>query len=103
MGSNESTHREAPDIEELRSLVALGARVLGANGQSDFVWGHVSARDPQGRGVWMKGNSIGVEETQTGDVILVDPDGETLVSGERVGRHAEYPIHTEVKIGRAHV
>ena len=44
-----------PDsIDELRELVALGCRILGANGHDDYVWGHVSARDPDGRGIWMK-------------------------------------------------
>jgi ribulose-5-phosphate 4-epimerase/fuculose-1-phosphate aldolase len=41
-------------IDELRELVALGCRILGANGHDDYVWGHVSARDPDGRGAWMK-------------------------------------------------
>lgn len=85
---------------ELREMVALGARVLGANGHSDLVWGHLSARDQEGRGVWIKGNSRGFEEIEAADVILVDADGTTLVKGERVGRHAEYPIHTEIMLAR---
>lgn len=26
------------------------------------MWGHVSARDPEGRGVWMKASTYGFEE-----------------------------------------
>ena len=39
---------EPETIDELRELVALGCRILGANGHDDFIWGHVSARDPEG-------------------------------------------------------
>ena len=80
--------------EDLRSTVALGCRILGAEDQGDLVWGHVSARDPEGRGVWMKGATLGFEEVQTDDVLLVDPDGNVLAGAGR--RHAEYPIHTEI-------
>ena len=38
---------------ELREQVALGCRILGSGGHHDYVWGHVSVRDPQGRGAWM--------------------------------------------------
>ena len=40
--------------DELRAQVALGCRILGFEDQGDFVWGHVSARDQDGRGIWMK-------------------------------------------------
>ena len=63
---------------DLRELVALSCRILGANGHDDFVWGHVSARDPGGRGVWMKAATFGFEEVRADDVILVGFDGEVL-------------------------
>jgi L-fuculose-phosphate aldolase len=80
--------------EELRETVALGCRILGAENQGDFVWGHVSARDPDGRGVWMKAATLGFEEVGVENVLLVGRDGEVLEGAGR--RHAEYPIHTEV-------
>ena len=40
--------------EQLIAETAQANRALGAAGQSDMVWGHVSIRDPEGRGVWMK-------------------------------------------------
>ena len=79
---------------ELREQVALGCRILAATGHDDFVWGHVSARDPQGRGIWMKASTFGFEEITAEHVILVGFDG-TVLSGEQP-RHVEWPIHTEV-------
>ncbi len=80
--------------ERLRETVALGCRILGAEEQGDLVWGHVSARDPDGRGVWMKAATLGFEEVAPEHVLLVDRDGAILEGEGR--RHAEYPIHTEV-------
>jgi L-fuculose-phosphate aldolase len=88
-------------VTALREQVSLGCRVLGAEDQGDLVWGHVSARDPDGRGVWMKASTYGFEEVGVEQVILVSPEGEVL-SGEG-RRHAEYPIHTEVMAARPDV
>lgn len=85
----------------LREQVALGCRVLGDQGQSDLVWGHLSARDPDGRGVWMKASTYGFEEITADRVLLVDPDGTVVAGSGR--RHAEYPIHTEVMATRPDV
>jgi len=89
------------DSRRLRELVALGCRILGANGHDDYVWGHVSARDPDGRGVWMKASTYGFEEITADHVILVGFDGEVL-DGDRP-RHSEWPIHTEIIGSRPHV
>ncbi|MDX6630296.1 MAG: hypothetical protein QOH00_2542 [Gaiellales bacterium] len=86
---------------ELRTEVALGCRVLGAADQGDLVWGHVSARDAGGRGVWMKASTLGFEEVGREDVLLVDRNGQVLEGAGR--RHAEYPIHTEVMAARPDV
>jgi ribulose-5-phosphate 4-epimerase/fuculose-1-phosphate aldolase len=87
--------------EELRAQVALGCRILALEDQGDFVWGHVSARDPSGRGVWMKASTLGFEEIGPEQVILVSWDGDVLAGDGR--RHAEYPIHTEVMQARPDV
>jgi len=87
--------------KDLRQLVSLGCRVLGAAEQGDLIWGHVSARDPEGRGVWMKASGLGFEEVGPDDVLLVSWDGEVLHGDGR--RHAEYPIHTEVMKAREDV
>ena len=72
--------------EDLRELVSLGCRVLGEADQGDLIWGHVSARDPQGRGAWMKAAGLGFEEVGPEDVVLVSWDGEVLEGAGR--RHA---------------
>jgi ribulose-5-phosphate 4-epimerase/fuculose-1-phosphate aldolase len=88
-------------IDELRAGVALGCRILALEDQGDFVWGHVSARDPEGRGVWMKASGFGFDEIGPEQVILVSWDGEVLEGDGR--RHVEYPIHTELMRARPDV
>ena len=44
---------------EVRELVSLSSRILGSVDQSDLIWGHSSARDPDGRGVGMKAGRWG--------------------------------------------
>lgn len=87
--------------EKVQQLVALGCRVLGAADQGDLIWGHVSARDPDGRGAWMKAAGLGFEEVGPDDVVLVSWDGQVLEGQGR--RHAEYPIHTQVLRARPDV
>jgi L-fuculose-phosphate aldolase len=87
--------------DELRDQVALGCRILAREDQGDFVWGHVSARDPEGRGVWMKASGWGFEEVGREEVILVSWEGEVLEGDGR--RHIEYPIHTELMRSRPDV
>jgi L-ribulose-5-phosphate 4-epimerase len=101
--SNGATNVPAPILsdDDLRAVVATGCRVLGHQGHGDLVWGHVSARDPDGRGIWMKASTFGFEEVTPDRVLLLDGVGNVL-SGE--GRpHAEYPIHTEVVSARPDV
>lgn len=85
----------------LQEEVALGCRVLGAEGHSDLVWGHLSARDPDRGAAWMKASTWGFEEITPERVLLVDRDGEILAGDGR--RHAEYPIHLEVLAARPDV
>jgi ribulose-5-phosphate 4-epimerase/fuculose-1-phosphate aldolase len=85
-------------MDGLRADVALGCRILALEDQGDFVWGHVSARDPDDRGVWMKASTLGFEEITPADVLLVSWDGDVLEGEGR--RHAEWPIHTELMRAR---
>ena len=78
--------------------VVIACRVLEAAGQADMVWGHVSIRDDQGRGLWLKGNNLGFDEVQESDVILLSWDGDVLEGS--AGRHVEYPIHLEIMRAR---
>ncbi len=86
---------------DIRSDVVLGGRVLHLAGLSDMVWGHVSARDGDGRGAWIKASGLGFEEVTPEDILLVDWEGSAL---EGRGRpHNEWPIHTEILRARANV
>lgn len=87
--------------QDLRELVALASRVLGDADHGDLIWGHASARDPQGRGVWIKQSGLGLEEVSAADVHLVDLSG-NVVDGDGP-RHSEYPIHTEIIAARPDV
>src|SRR6185312_16275582 len=95
MESNERW-RESP-----QNAVAMACRVLGAQGQSDMVWGHVAIRDDAGRGVWIKAHLRGFEEVTPDDVLLIDWDGKVLEGNGR--RHGEFPIHTEIMAARPDV
>jgi L-fuculose-phosphate aldolase len=86
---------------EAITLAAQASRALAAAGQSDMVWGHVSVRDPDGRGAWMKSAGWGFEEVDEDRIVLVSGDGEVLHGTGR--RHIEYPIHTEVMTRRPDV
>ena len=77
----------------LRTL-ALGHHVLHREGHGDMTLGHLSWRDPFGRGLWLKRALIGLEEVDAHDFMLIDFDG-AVVAGEGE-RHLEWPIHTEL-------
>ena len=86
---------------DLRELVTTSSRILGAAGQDDLIWGHASARDPEGRGVWIKSAEWSLGEVTPDRVQLVDPDG-NVVAGEGA-RHSEFPVHTEIMAARPDV
>lgn len=78
----------------MKDEVVRASRALAFAGLSDVVWGHASARDPDGRGVWLKASGWGFEEVDAERVILVAPSGDVLDGAGK--RHLEYPIHTEI-------
>jgi L-fuculose-phosphate aldolase len=86
---------------EARALVARSGRVLERIGQGDLAWGHTSARDAEGRGVWTKPAGAGFDEVQDDDVILIGWEGEVLVGDGP--RHVEFHIHTEIMRARPDV
>lgn len=87
--------------QEVRKLVATASQVMGTAGHGDLIWGHASARDPEGRGAWIKASGWGLEEITPDRVHLVNRDGQ-VVEGDGQ-RHKEYPIHTEIMAARADV
>ncbi len=85
----------------LRNDVTLGCRILDAEGHSDLIWGHVSARDPAGRGVWIKAAGPGFDEVEPANVTPASRDGAVLKGEGRL--HVEYPIDAEVMAARPDV
>lgn len=88
-------------ISQLGDL-AVACRVLAMEGHEDGTQGHLSLRDPEGRGLWLKRMGVPFGAIQdAGDFILIDFEGEILVGSGR--RHAEWPIHTEIMKARPEV
>ena len=88
-------------MTDVRSVVASACQVLARAGQGDLIWGHAAARDPDGRGAWLKAAGYGLDEIDATRVHLVDRYGEVLEGDGR--RHIEYPIHTEILAARPDV
>jgi ribulose-5-phosphate 4-epimerase/fuculose-1-phosphate aldolase len=78
-------------LEEL----AAAHRFLAVEGHEDRTSGHLSWRDPAGRGFWMKRSHIGMDEAMgASDMILLDWDGNQI--GGQGSKHFEWPIHAEI-------
>lgn len=83
-----------PLIEATLHDLARAHRILDLEGHNDMSLGHLSWRDPEGRGLWLKRGNIGLEEVHDEDFVLLSLDGEVL---EGTGiRHLEWPIHAEI-------
>ena len=75
--------------------LAYGCRILHMEGHADMTLGHLSLRDPAGRGVWLKRSGIGLGEVQgVEDFVLIDFSGQRLAGEGRL--HKDWPIHTEI-------
>jgi ribulose-5-phosphate 4-epimerase/fuculose-1-phosphate aldolase len=81
--------------------LARAHRILDLEGHNDMSLGHLSWRDPAGRGFWLKRGNIGLEEVTAKDFVLLDFDGEVL-DGDGI-RHLEWPIHAEILAARRDV
>lgn len=90
------------NVEHALQRLAKACRILEMHGHGDLSLGHVSLRDPEGRGFWLKRNRAGLGEIRgPEDFVLVSFAGEKL-AGEG-GRHSEWPIHSEILKARADV
>ena len=69
--------------QQLEQLAEAGA-VLQNGGHGDKVLGHLSFRDPRGRGFWMKRSGISLAELQgPQDFILLDFEGKKKKIGNK--------------------
>jgi L-fuculose-phosphate aldolase len=76
-------------------LWSVAYRILDMEGHTDMTQGHLTNRDPDGRGFWMKRTGIGFAEVKgQKDFVLVDLDGNRLAGTG--GVHGEWPIHAEI-------
>lgn len=83
------------EVRDGLTELALAHHVLQMEGHGDLTLGHVSWRDPQGRGLWMKVQGLGLGEVRSpDDFLLLDFDGEVLMGDG--WRHSEWPIHAEI-------
>jgi L-fuculose-phosphate aldolase len=92
----------ADPIGETLDRLAVACRILAMEGHNDMSLGHMSFRDPQGRGLWLKRAQRGLDEIHgSSDFILIDFDGRQL---ENKGVcHSEWPIHSEIMLARPDV
>lgn len=82
--------------------LATACRVLAMEGHNDVSLGHLSLRDPDGRGMWLKRFFIGLDEVAgADDFVLMDLDGNKL--GGDGECHNEWPIHAEILRARPEV
>ncbi|MEJ7695094.1 MAG: class II aldolase/adducin family protein [Candidatus Limnocylindrales bacterium] len=87
--------------DDLRERVATACRVIALEGFLDLTLGHVSARNPGDRTVWIKRKGVALDEVEPSDVILLDIDDESaLENGEY---HFESVMHTEIYRARPDV
>jgi L-fuculose-phosphate aldolase len=90
------------DLSAALTELAYGCRILFMEGHADMTLGHLSLRDPEGRGLWLKRSGIGLSEVRdTGDFVLIDFSGKRLSGDGRL--HKEWPIHTEIMQARPDV
>jgi L-fuculose-phosphate aldolase len=80
---------------EYLTEAARACRILDMEGHGDMTLGHLSLRETNGRGFWMKRNQIGLGEVVgVEDFVLVDWDGQQIAGSGK--RHSEWPIHSEI-------
>lgn len=61
------------ELTEQLDKLAKACRILEMEGHGDMTLGHLSMRDPLGRGFWLKRNAFGLGEIESyRDFVLVD-------------------------------
>ena len=89
-------------FEDVLRRLSVAHRILAMEGHNDLTLGHMSIRDPDGRGLWLKKAERGLDEIfEPDDFALIDFEGRELVNPGR--RHSEWPIHTEIMKSRPDV
>ena len=101
MGYTPGQYQQDQSIANTLDDVARAHRILELEGHGDMSMGHLSYRDPFGRGLWLKRGNLALSEVVGDDFILIDFDGNVL---EGTGlRHLEWPLHAEILRARPDV
>lgn len=79
---------------DLREQVAVACRVVALEGYVDLTLGHVSAREPGSRTVWIKRKGVALDEVEPHDVIALDLDDPDAFASPDY--HLESIMHAEV-------
>ncbi len=79
---------------ELQERVALACRMIALEGYVDLTLGHVSAREPGSRTIWIKRKGPALDEVEPDDVIALDLDAPEALASPSY--HLESVMHTEV-------
>lgn len=87
--------------DELREQVAIACRTIALDGYVDLTLGHVSARNPGARTVWIKRKGVALDAVEPSDVIALDLDDEEALRGAEY--HLESVMHTEIYRARPEV
>ena len=96
-----TTHLDA-GLKQTLERLSVAQRILAMEGHNDLTLGHMSVRDPQGRGLWLKKNRRGLDEIfGSDDYLLIDFDGTEIE--QQGNRHSEWPIHAEIMKARPDV
>lgn len=101
MSYNPGEYHQDESIASALEDAARAHRILELEGHGDMSMGHISFRDPFGRGLWLKRGNLALSEVVGDDFILIDFDGNVL---EGTGlRHLEWPLHAEIMRARSDV
>lgn len=101
MAYNPGQFQHDQSIANILDDVARAHRILELEGHGDMSMGHLSFRDPFGRGLWLKRGNLALSEVVGDDFILIDFDGHVL---EGTGLlHLEWPLHAEIMRARPDV
>lgn len=89
-----------PPLRAALDRLALGCRILEAEGHASRTLGHAALRDPDGRGLWVKRWGISFAETRDArDFVLIGFDGDRRAGEGRPP--SEWPIHACILKKRA--
>jgi ribulose-5-phosphate 4-epimerase/fuculose-1-phosphate aldolase len=97
-----TTETSGRSLDDLLIELAEACRILDMEGHGDMTLGHMSVRDPNDRGAWVKRGGISLGEVRgPEDFVLIGFDGKVLAGSG--ARHVEWPIHTEIYLARPDV